>query len=106
MSTVTVIAKATAKEGSEANFEKTIREAIKPTHAEKGCIKYGLHQSLESPRVFYMIEKWDSKESLDQHLKSAHIQTLFTKLPAFLAGPIEIQALQHIPEGDPHKSGI
>ena len=106
MQTVTVIAKATAKAGAEAQFEKVIREAIAPTHAEKGCIKYGLHRSIDNPRVFYMIEKWDSKESLDRHLRSTHIQKLFQVLPSCLEGSIEIQPLQAVPGGDPHKSSI
>ena len=99
MNEIVVLAKATAKKGSEALLEKTVRAAMPPTHAEPGCLKYSFNQSTDNPAEFVMIERWTSKAALDTHLASPHIQELFSKLPALLASPMEITTYRTIPEG-------
>ncbi len=103
MSEIIVLAHARAKNGSDAVLEKTVRAAIKPTHAETGCLKYAFHQSTEDKHVFVMIEKWASKEALDQHLKTPHILELFKKLPNLLERPMQIQTYKSLPDGSPEK---
>lgn len=103
MTEIVVLAHARAKNGSDALLEKAFRKAIAPTHAEQGCLKYALNQSVEDKHVFVMIEKWTSQEALDQHLKAPHIQELFKKLPDLLERPMQIQVYKSIPDGSPEK---
>ena len=44
-----VIAYLTAKPGKEAEAGKNIRALLAPTHAEKGCIVYDLHEMHGEP---------------------------------------------------------
>ncbi len=106
MSEITVLANASAKKGSEAQLEATVRAAIAPTHKETGCLKYSFNRCVEDPSAFVMIEKWASREALEQHLKSPHIQELFKQLPDLLASPMEIRTFDTIREGNPEKGII
>jgi quinol monooxygenase YgiN len=47
-------------------------ELVKETRKETGCIKYELFQDVEDPAVLTMIEEWEDRASLDQHMKTEH----------------------------------
>jgi quinol monooxygenase YgiN len=85
-----VIAYLTAKPGSEKIARKSMRALLAPTHAEKGCIMYDLHEMHGEPTKFVFYEIWKSAEHLSAHSKSAHLQAFRKISPEFLAGPIEL----------------
>ncbi len=70
----TVIAKLIAKPGQQDVLEQHLRALLSPTRAEAGCSQYDLHQDLENPHAFYMIEQWSGDAALQAHDASAHIQ--------------------------------
>lgn len=85
-----VIAYLTAKSGKEAEARKNIRALLAPTHAEKGCIIYDLHEMHGEPAKFVFYEVWSSAEHLNAHAKSAHLEAFRKMSPGFLAGPVEL----------------
>ena len=76
MSGLTVMARAKAKPGREAELEQAMRAVVVPTHQESGCLRYALHRSLLDPSIFMIVEHWTSKEAVDQHFATAHVQAL------------------------------
>ena len=106
MPELTVIAKAKAKPGREADLERELRAIVAPTHAESGCLRYTLHRSLEDPTSFITIERWVSKEAIDGHFGAPHIQSLLSKAADLLTGLPEITVYQMLPEGQGDKSKI
>jgi quinol monooxygenase YgiN len=85
-----VIAYLTAKPGKESEARNNIRALIAPTHAEKGCIIYDLHEMHGEPTRFVFYEVWQSAEDLDAHANSAHLKAFQKIAPEFLIGPAEI----------------
>lgn len=77
---VVVVARARAREGKEREAEEAFRAVIPPTHQEDGCLRYALHRAIDDPRTLVMIERWSSKEALDRHLATPHVQKLFAAL--------------------------
>jgi len=73
MSEVAVVSINTAKVGQEAALEAAMRALIAPTRLDRGFIQYDLHRDLNDPRTFTFIERWESREALDEHLKAPHI---------------------------------
>lgn len=106
MPELTVIAKAKARPGREADLERELRAIVAPTHAESGCLRYTLHRSLEDPTSFITIERWVSKEAIDKHFGAPHIQSLLSKAADLLTGLPEITVYQMLPEGQGDKSKI
>jgi len=96
---LTVIARVKAKPGREGDVEEALRAAVGPTHQEAGCLRYAIHRGIEDAQTFVVVERWTSRESLDEHLKTAHIQKLFSAMGDLLAGPAEILSCRLLPEG-------
>jgi len=82
---VTVIAHIRAKPGKERQVKEALLALCGPTRAEKGCINYDLHQSREDPVLFAFHENWDSKNDLDVHLQSRHVQAFLNRADELLA---------------------
>src|SRR5206468_5457464 len=106
MPELTVVAKVRAKPGREADLEREFRAIVGPTHAESGCLRYTLHRSVEDRALFITVERWVSKEAVDQHFGAPHIQSLLKKTDELLASPPEILMFELLPEGKPDKGRI
>lgn len=96
---LTVIARSKAKPGREADVERELRRVVGPTHKEAGCLRYAIHRGIDDPSSFLVVERWVSREALDKHLGSAHVQTLFQAVGDLVAGPPEILGYELLLEG-------
>lgn len=101
-----VIARARAKPGKEAVLEAALQVLLLPTHQESGCLHYTLHRCNDIPGQFVTYERWASREALDAHFSSAHVQALLSKLDALLAAPPEIVTYAVVSGGLPEKMRI
>jgi quinol monooxygenase YgiN len=88
--TLTVVARIKAKAGMEERVREELMALVAPTHAEPGCVNYDLHQSIDKPAEFLFHENWVSKQDLDDHLKTPHLQSFLGKAEEILAEPVDI----------------
>lgn len=93
---VTVIAYIEVKPGTEETFLKEISPLVEATRTEASCINYDFHRSTENPNLFMFYENWTSMEGLNQHARSAHIQTFRANIADLLAKPVEIKTYEMI----------
>jgi len=91
-----VVATLTAKPGLEDAVRLALVSLIEPTRAEADCVQYDLHESRETPGVFVFYEKWTSKEALDQHLNTPHLQALAARIDDLFAVPPDIRLYSRI----------
>ena len=103
---LTVSARARAKPGKESALEAALQALLLPTHQEPGCLFYALHRCNDIPGQFVTYERWASREALDAHLASVHVQALLSKLDALLAEPPEIVTYTILSGGLPEKMQI
>ena len=87
---VTVIAFHRAKPGKERALREALLALCGPTRGERGCINYDLHVSAEDPGLLVFHENWVSKEDLDAHLASPHIDAFRSVAGELLAEPPDI----------------
>jgi quinol monooxygenase YgiN len=106
MSGLTVMPRAKAKHGREGELEQAMRAVVVPTHQEPGCLRYAVHRSLIDPSVFITVEHWISKEAVDQHFATAHVQALLKKVPDLLMEPPDITLYELLPEGHSEKGRL
>ena len=66
--------------------------------AEAACINYDFHRSDENPDLFMFYENWTSLAGLQEHARSAHIQTYRNNIKDLLAKPTEIKTYKMITE--------
>lgn len=85
--TITFIAKVTAKTGSEGKLAEALANLIAPTRKEQGCLQYHAHASLERPAEFVLYESWANQAAFEAHTKSPHFSDLMARMPDLCAGP-------------------
>jgi quinol monooxygenase YgiN len=51
-------------------FLDSARLIAGPTKVQPGCISCGFYQDLNDPNTAFYVEGWESRESLEQHIKS------------------------------------
>lgn len=39
---------------------------------DKGCLQYDLHTIKDKPVSFYLIERWENQQLLDEHMQKEH----------------------------------
>lgn len=88
---VTIIARITAKPGKEDQLKNVLLSLIEPTRSEAGCINYNFHQDCDNAAVFMFYENWTSKQALDEHLQTPHLQGLIAKADELFAEPLEVK---------------
>jgi quinol monooxygenase YgiN len=74
MADLQVVAVITAKPGSEQAVGAALEALVTPTRAEPGCTSYELLVAAADPATFITIETWRSKDDLDAHLQTSHVQ--------------------------------
>ncbi len=103
---VVVVATVEVKPGSEAAVQGLLETAITHTHAEEGCISYALHRDFEQPQRFVMVERWASREALEEHFSKPYMAELFAALPEHAAAAPVIIRTEPVPLGDAAKGTL
>ncbi|MGC5772740.1 putative quinol monooxygenase [Paenibacillus pabuli] len=75
MSVITICAILKAIPGYENQLHDELLKLIEPSRAEKGCIQYKLHQSLEEKGTFVFYESWADENAITEHVNTEHYQT-------------------------------
>ena len=106
MAEVVVVGSFSARPGKEREAEEAFRAVLEPTHAEQGCVLYALHRGVDDPRRLTFIERWDSREALDAHLSSPHIDELLARADDLFGDSAEIVVYEPLPGGETRKGSL
>ena len=75
---------------------QTLLSMIEPTENERGCLSCHVFRDIEDKYVFSLIEEWETREDLDDHIKSARFSVLLgTKSLLCEPQQIEIHTVSH-----------
>jgi quinol monooxygenase YgiN/GNAT superfamily N-acetyltransferase len=75
MTRIAVIARIKARSEYADEIRKQLSSLVEPTRTkDEGCIRYELYHDDEDPALFYFLEEWESRDSLQRHLASEHVQ--------------------------------
>ncbi|MCX4035076.1 putative quinol monooxygenase [Aeromonas caviae] len=85
-SPVIVIAQLEAKPEYAEQFRAALEPLIAATLQEPGCLRYQLHQSLESPHSWMLYEVWESDAALSAHQGQPHFTEFVAKAEPWFAG--------------------
>lgn len=88
---IQVVAKNYIKADKTEEFIKLALQLVKATNEkDSGCIRYELFQDVSNPQVLTIIEEWENKESLDQHMAADHFKELTASFAEFVDKPGEV----------------
>lgn len=84
MSEVAAVAITLAKPGFDEQLREALEDLIEPTHKEVGMLQYEMHRDLRDPRCFVFIERWESEETFNAHVDSAHVAAYLKKTEGWI----------------------
>jgi quinol monooxygenase YgiN len=106
MSEIVVVGSFTARPGKEAEGLEAFKALVGPTHGEEGCILYALHQGTDDPARLAFVERWASRELLDAHLGSPHVQALLARAEELFGDSGDIVVYEAVPGGETAKGSL
>jgi quinol monooxygenase YgiN len=106
MSEIVVVGAFTANPGKEDDLVEAFQALVAPTHAEDGCILYALHQGTDDAARVAFIERWESRDALDAHLQSDHIQAILARADELWGENGDITVYEARPAGEEKKGSI
>lgn len=106
MSEVVVVGAFRTQPGKEQEGLEAFRALLDPTHREDGCILYALHQGSDDPRRLAFIERWESREKLDAHLETEHVQKVLERAEELFGDSADITVYDAVPGGEPRKGSL
>jgi len=86
MAKLTIVANIKAKADRIDLIKAELEKLIDITRAEKGCIKYDLHQDNENPAHFLYYESWKSCELWQAHMGNQHLKNYMTATEGAVEG--------------------
>ncbi|TKB25910.1 antibiotic biosynthesis monooxygenase [Desulfopila sp. IMCC35006] len=70
----------------------TLLSLLQQAEKKQGCVSYAIFSDIEDENVFNLISEWETRQCLDQHLRSNHFSILLgTK--SLLSAPLKIRIL-------------
>lgn len=88
---VRVLAFLKARPGKRKELEKILKTIIVPTRKEPGNIAYMMHRSTKKPDELMFDEIWVNMKSLEDHLKTPHMQSALPKIKDLLDTPLRLE---------------
>jgi len=74
---------------NQEKFINIAKQLVAETIKEKGNISYELIRDTGDPAVFAFMERWESQEILDAHMKTPHFTALFPAMGELLDGEMQ-----------------
>ena len=75
---------------------QTLISMIEPTENGRGCLSCRISRDIEDKNVFSLIEEWETREDLDNHIRSDRFSVLLGTKSLLCEPPqIEIHTISH-----------
>ena len=78
----------------DGKLAEEIKTIIEASLKDEGCLSYAFYQNLLAKNEYIMVEKWESKELLDKHMKTPHFAKLGEYLKKVSYKPMAIELVE------------
>ncbi|WP_108649869.1 putative quinol monooxygenase [Dongshaea marina] len=73
--TVVCVATFIANQGEAASLHQALQALVEPTRSEAGCQSYVLHQGIDNPGLFTMIEHFEDMAAFELHSSQPYLES-------------------------------
>jgi quinol monooxygenase YgiN len=74
---VKFILELSAQAEKREEIKRILLSLVGPTGTLDGCLKCNISQDLEDPKIFRLLEEWDTEEHLKAHIQSDDFRKIF-----------------------------
>ena len=93
---VKIMARISARAGSETKLRAVLQDLLHPSRNEAGCVSYELFQNEDNPLEFVTVEQWTDQAAVGAHLAAPHVATAITLASELLAQPPLIHRFRQV----------
>lgn len=93
---IKVVAKNFVREDKLPETLKLYEELVEASRQEAGCISYDLFQDEQDATILTMLETWESKEDLENHMKTEHFTRIVPQLRGWRTQPSEMNLYHQV----------
>jgi quinol monooxygenase YgiN len=87
-----------ARRGLEGTFRERIVGLVRAVRREPGCLTFTAYGARDAPGRFYLYEVYTDAAAFEAHLKTDHVHTFISAIPALsTGGPSSLIQLNEIP---------
>ncbi len=79
-----------AREGQESVVEAGVREVVRLTREEPGCLSINGFRSLRDPRLFYIHAHWTDVDTFEVHARQPHTRNFLKMVELLIDHPLDI----------------
>jgi quinol monooxygenase YgiN len=106
MSEVVVVVTLRAQPGKDEEMRAVLTAGSGETHVEDGCLVYAMHQRVDDPLEFAIIECWASQAHLDAHLGLPKVKEMIGAIDGLADGQPAFGIYATLAAGDPEKGAL
>lgn len=85
-----VVAIATAQAGKESELKSRLEGVAVASWDEPGVVTYAVHDLVDQPGSFMMVEVYASQAAFDAHLETEHVKALIADLGSLVEGELVV----------------
>ena len=78
----------------DGKLAEEIKKMIDASLKDSGCLGYSFFQNILAKTEYIMVEKWESKEKLDAHMKTEHFAKLGEYMKKVSYKPMELELIE------------
>lgn len=93
---VRVLAFFKLKPSRRDELEDILKIVTRETRKEPGNIAYVIHRSTKDPNELMLDEVWGDMKSLEEHLRTVHMQSALPKIKEMLDAPLRIETYTEV----------
>ncbi|MDF2879908.1 MAG: antibiotic biosynthesis monooxygenase [Clostridiaceae bacterium] len=93
---IKVVAKHFVKENKIDEILKLYKILVEKSRNDEGCISYELFQDVNDQSILTIIEQWENRKALDNHLSDSDFKLLILKTSDMLEKETEINLYKQI----------
>jgi len=83
-----VVAVARARSGKEQELKAHLEGVARASWDESGVVTYAVHQIVDSPGEFMMVEVYASDAAFEDHLATDHVASILADMPDLIEGEL------------------
>lgn len=87
---INIIAVFSSIPGMENELRNATLNIVESTRAEKGCLRFEVHEDLDHQGAFFIRETWESQQALDNHFAQPYLLELLELHKMLLSTPLKL----------------
>jgi quinol monooxygenase YgiN len=87
---VFIFARFHARPGHESAVEEVLRDVVKPSREEAGCLGIHVFRSTRDTRLFYIHSRWIDEAAFDHHASLPHTVRFVERVQTLIDHPLEV----------------